>query len=230
MKKAKVRIKDLPLSSRPREKIFDKGRENLTDAELIALLLGTGSAKQNALVLSASLLREFPLQKLSTLPLGDLIRVPGIGKSKATRIVAALEIGERIYGSRSFSKVVIRTAEEVLSQVRDIIDKKQEHLVVLYLNARHELIQKEVVGMGSLNNILITPKEIFSPALLTPCASIIVVHNHPSGDPTPSNDDIRFTTKVHEAGGVIGIPMLDHLIVSKSGYFSFRENKVGNKY
>jgi DNA repair protein RadC len=225
LKQKSKRIKDLPLSLRPQEKMFDKGVENLTEAELLAILIGTGTAKQNAIVLAKSLLNSFPLKKFSTIKISDIIKFQGIGQSKAARILAALELGERIFAPSLLTKVTIRTAEDLLEQVKDIADKKQEYLLVFYLNARHELLQKEIVGQGSLNNMLITPREVFAPALVVPCASIIVVHNHPSGDPTPSDNDIGFTKRIHEAGEVMGIPLIDHVIVAKSGYFSFRDNK-----
>lgn len=228
VKKRQLRIKDLPLTSRPREKLLARGHENLSDEELLAIILGTGSAKQNVLNLSAALLRQFPLEKLFETKLTDLVKVPGIGRAKATRIVAALELGKRCFAPTSFTKIVIRSTADSLAHLRDIAEKKQEFLVALYLNARYELIQREIVGQGSLNSMLLTAKEIFSPALQTPCAFVILAHNHPSGDPTPSEDDIAFTTRIHEAGEVMGIPMLDHLIVTKTGYFSFRENKKGN--
>ncbi|HVA96483.1 MAG TPA: DNA repair protein RadC [Candidatus Acidoferrales bacterium] len=224
LNRRKVRIKDMPLTLRPREKLFAIGAHNLTETELLAILLGTGSAKQNALVLSDKLLRQFPLKKLDG-QLKEMVQYPGVGTAKAARIAAALELGERLFAPASVTKVLIRTAQEVLTQVRDIADKKQEYLIVLYLNARHELVLKEVVGIGSLNSLRITPKEIFSHALQTPCASLIVVHNHPSNDPSPSDDDIHFTRRIHEAGEVMGIPLVDHVIVSKSGYYSFREDK-----
>lgn len=221
----KKRIKDLPLNSRPREKLTLAGRENLTNEELIAILLGTGSAKQNAIALSSVLLKRFPIKKLVQVPSEALVRFPGIGRAKASRIMAALELGNRIYAPSSLTKIIIRSTEDVTLQLRDIIEKRQEYLVVFYLNARYELLQKEIVGQGSLNHMMITAKEIFAPALMSPCASIIVAHNHPSGDPSPSDDDIAFTTRIHEAGEVMGIPMLDHVIVARSGSFSFRENK-----
>ena len=226
LKLKKLRIKDLPFSSRPQEKLLNKGHENLLDAELLAILLGTGSNKQNAIALSKTILNRFPLKKLSKTSISDLIKISGIGKSKATRIMAALELGERVFAPSLLTKVTIRGSEDLLAQIKDIADKKQEYLVVFYLNARHELLQREVIGQGSLNNMLITPKEIFAPALITPCASIIVAHNHPSGDPAPSDDDIAFTKRIHEAGEVMGISFIDHVIVAKSGYFSFRDGKV----
>jgi DNA repair protein RadC len=210
---------------RPREKLFAIGAKNLSDAELIAILLGTGSARQNALILGEKILKTFPLQNLDG-QLQEMVRYPGVGTAKAARIAAALELGERLFAPDAISKTIIRNAQDVLSQVRDIADKKQEYLLVLYLNARYELVLKETVGMGSLNSLQITPKEIFSHALKTPCASIIIVHNHPSNDPSPSDDDILFTKRIQEAGEVMGIPLSDHVIVSKSGYFSFREEVV----
>jgi DNA repair protein RadC len=223
----KHNIKQLPLASRPREKLEAKGRKNLSDVELLAILLGSGIPKQNALVLSEKLLKAHPLRTLAAADASLLTKFRGIGKSKASRIVAALELGERIYSPELLQKVRIRSTEDAVSQLKEFAEKKQEYLVVLYLNARHELMQKEIIGIGSLNSMVITPKEIYSPALLSPCAAIIAAHNHPSGDPNPSDDDIQFTQRVHEAGEILGIPLTDHIIIAKSSYFSFRENKVG---
>lgn len=222
---AKTRFKDIPFASRPREKLLASGCENLSDEDLLAILLGTGSAKQNVLALSSALLKRFSLAKLAKMPSSELAGFPGVGKAKASRILAAFELGQRLFSKESFAKVVIRSTKDALMQLRDIAEKKQEYLLVFYLNARFELLQKEIVGQGSLNSMLITAKEIFAPAIATPCASIIISHNHPSGDPSPSEDDIKFTKRIHEAGEVMGIPLLDHLIVAKSDYFSFRDQK-----
>lgn len=226
--KRKLKIKDMPLSLRPREKLFAYGAHNLSESELLAILLGTGSAKVNAIVLGEKVIKQFPLGKFSKEQLYEMVKYPGVGSAKAARIAAAIELGERLFAPASVTKITIKTAKDVLSQVREIADKKQEYLVVLYSNARHELVSKEVVGIGSLNSLRITPKEIFAHALQTPCASIIVVHNHPSNDPSPSDDDIHFTKRIHEAGEVMGIPLIDHLIISKSGYYSFREDKLNH--
>lgn len=214
----------MPFSQQPREKLYAVGVKNLSDTELLAILLGTGSLKQNALLLSDKLLKKYPFNKFES-HMNEIITIEGVGTAKAARVAAALEIGERVYGPASNAKIIIRNLKDILQQVRDIADKKQEYLVVLYLNARHELLIKEVVGVGSLNSMLITPKEIFSHALKTPCAAIIVIHNHPSNDPTPSDDDISFTRRIHEAGEVMSIPLIDHVIICNSGYFSFREHK-----
>lgn len=214
----------MPLSLRPREKLLSVGAHNLSDGELLAILLGTGTIKLNAIGLAEKIIKAFPLQKLNG-QFAALVTYQGVGKAKAARIAAALELGERLFAPATVTKVIIKTVQDVLSQVRDIAEKKQEYLIVLYLNARHELILKETVGMGTLNSLQITAKEIFSHAMQTPCASIIVVHNHPSNDPEPSDDDIAFTRRIHEAGEVLGIPLVDHVIVCKSEYFSFRDNK-----
>lgn len=221
-----LRMKDLPHADRPREKLLLTGCENLSDEELIAILLGTGSQKVNAVQLGKVLLSKYSLQKLASTSLADLQKVSGIGNAKATRILAAIELGGRIFAQPSLTKVVIQSTKDVVSQAREFIEKKQEYLVILYLNARYELIQKEIVGQGGLNKLLITPKEIFGHAVTSPCSSIIVLHNHPSGDSTPSEDDVTFTKRIHEAGEVMGITMLDHVIVSTNGYFSFQENQV----
>jgi DNA repair protein RadC len=227
VQKIKLRIKDMPFSSRPREKLEVFGRSHLSDVEVLAILLGSGSPKNNVLRLSERLLQEYPLKQFANISAAQLIKFPGVGKSKASRVLAALELGERVYAPTLLNKVLIRTTEDAVEQLKEYSLKKQEYLVVLYLNARHELLQKEVIGIGSLNSMVITPKEIFSPALQLPCASLIVAHNHPSGDPNPSDDDIKFTQRVHEAGEVMSISMLDHLVIAKSSYFSFRDNRVG---
>lgn len=217
------RIKDLPKTVRPREKMEAKGSQNLSDAELLALLLGTGLPKKNVISLAQLILRHHPLSKLPMVSLSDLITLPGIGKSKATRIMAAVELGSRIFAPLSVTATIIQTAQDILSQVKEIADKKQEQIMVLYLNARHQLIKKEAVALGNLNSSLIEPKEIFAPALQTPCAGIVLVHNHPSGDPHPSKEDIIFTKRVQTAGEILGIPLIDHLIISINSYFSFKE-------
>lgn len=227
--KSKLRIKDLPPIDRPREKLITYGQDQLTNAELLAILLGTGIKGKNAVKLSELLLRRYSLQHLPQVSLKDIASVPGIGKSKAARIIAALSLGERIFAQPALTKSIIRSTADILLHVREFADKNQEYLLVLYLNARYELIQKEVVGLGTLNHMMITPKEIFRPALTTPCVSLIVVHNHPSGDPTPSDDDIQFTSRIHEAGEVMGIALLDHIVISRTGYFSFRDNKKETK-
>ncbi|HSW88931.1 MAG TPA: DNA repair protein RadC [Candidatus Saccharimonadales bacterium] len=225
----KERIKDLPLSSRPREKLLLKGSENITDAELIAILLGTGTKEHNAVVVAANLLQKYSLKTLAQVTVAQLQKIPGIGKVKALHIHAALELGKRVFSPVSITKTIIYDTKDAVAVCREFASKKQEYMVVLYLNARHELLQKEIIGMGSLNALVIEPKEIFSHAVVSPCAEIIIVHNHPSGDPTPSEEDISFTSRVQKAGEIMGILLLDHVILSSSGYFSFRDEEYAKE-
>ena len=218
-------MRDLPLNLRPREKMVGYGPQNLSDAELVAVLLGTGTVGSDALAVGEALLRKYPLKRLAQTPVKELQTFKGVGLSKAARLAAGLELGERLFAPVLLNKIRISSTDEAVENLKDIANKKQEHLVVFYLNARQELLQKEIVGIGTLNAMRITPKEIFSPALQTPCASLIVAHNHPSNDPTPSEDDINFTKVLHAAGEIMGISLFDHVIISPSGYFSFRDGE-----
>lgn len=220
------RIKDLNPSLRPLEKLIALGQSNLSDAELLALILSTGKRGQNVVSMSKKILKKFPLTKLSKVDLKQLETVPGIGKTKAARIKAAFELGERAFAPAKLNKAVIDSTESILDQIREIADKKQECLLVLYLNARHELLEKEMVGVGNLNTSLIEPKEILARALLSPCAFLILAHNHPSCDPTPSQEDINFTERLQKAAQIMGLTLLDHLIVCPSSYFSFEKNRI----
>ncbi len=219
----KKRIIDLPRFDRPREKMIANGRSNSSTAELLAILFNTGSKKNSALSLGETVLRKFTLEKLPQITIDQLTSIPGIGASKATRLLAAIELGQRMFDAPSLSKIVIHNLQDTVHLLKEYADKRQEYLICLYINARHELIQKEVLGVGNLNTLRIEPREIFRPALSSPCAGVILAHNHPSGDPTPSEDDIAFTKRIHEAGQIMGIPLLDHVIIGSKKYFSFVE-------
>lgn len=225
--KGRVRIKDLPVSLRPREKLISGGAQNLRDGELVALLLATGSVKQNAVALGELLLRRYPLGKLADVSVQELAAIAGVGNSKASRVLAAIELGKRLFSQTALSTTTVRSIGDLLVLLKNIAEKRQEYLVVFYLNARNELLQKEIVGVGTLNSVVITPRDIFGPALQISCASLFVAHNHPSGDPSPSEADIAFTKRMHKAGEMLGIILLDHLIIAKNGYFAFSENRKG---
>jgi DNA repair protein RadC len=217
-------IKDLPKIQRPRERLDVLGISNLTEPELLAIILTSGTKKKNVLTVAKQLLREFPLDALLTASLGDLSKVDGIGKVKAGKIMAGIELGKRALVATSLH--VVLTPKEVLHEVKDIENLKQEHLIALYLNARHELLQKQTISVGSLNQAIIEPRDIFSYALLLPSPFIILVHNHPSGDPTASEADIKFTKRLVEAGNLLGIKIIDHIIVTAKDYSSFKEANV----
>ncbi|MBI3443082.1 DNA repair protein RadC [Candidatus Woesebacteria bacterium] len=217
------RIKDLPPTARPREKLLLRGKANLQSNELLAILLGTGTKKANALVLADKLLSKYALGELVNLTVYQLAAISGIGKTKAARILAAVELGERLFAPKSLTTVILNSAANVLPQLNDIIEKNQEYLVALYVDARNQLLHRELVALGSLNATRIEPKEIFSAAISLPCAGIYLAHNHPSGDPTPSEDDVRFTARIQSAAAILGFKLLDHIIVSRQRHFSFQE-------
>lgn len=218
------RIKDLPASTRPREKLLEKGTANISDEELTALLLGSGTRTQNALAVAKTLLASRGIAGLTQRSLPELLQFRGIGKTKAARLLAAVEIGRRAFSASSLAQHKIMSCADAVNQMRDIAAKNQEHLVVLYLNARHDLIERKTVSVGTLNTAYAEPRAILAPALLLPCASMILSHNHPSNDPTPSAGDIRFTQRLTEAALIVGVDLVDHIIVCTSGYFSFLEN------
>lgn len=220
------KVSDLPKSIRPREKLEKLGVDNLTNEELLALLLSTGTKKTNVINLSKNLLNQIKLKGLKQTTLAQLSTINGVGKVKATKILAAVELGKRLFSPSSLNKVTVENTQDVINEVSQIASKKQEHIIVLYLNARHELIQKEIVALGKVNSALIEPKEVLGPALTTPCTGFIIAHNHPSNDPTPSREDIQFTVRLQKAAEIVGIDMIDHLIVCESSYFSFKEAKI----
>src|SRR5258706_1786329 len=217
-------IKDRPKTARPRERLDALGISNLTEVELLAIILSSGTKKKNVVSVAKEVLKKFPLRALLTISLSELAKVDGIGKVKGGKILAGIELGKRALSTTSFHQVL--TPKEVLHEVKDICTKSQEHLLALYLNARHELLQKQTISVGSLNQAIIEPRDIFSYALLLPSPFIILVHNHPSGDPTASEADIRFTKRLVEAGNLLGIKIIDHIVVTAKDYSSFREAKL----
>lgn len=222
----KVRIKDLPKTLRPREKLSENGAENLSSAELLAIIFNTGSVKNNVIRLAESVLKKYPFQKFGNLNLEQLTAISGIGTAKASRLLASIELGRRLFAPVIVTKTIIISAFDVVKVVKEYADRKQEYLICLYLNARHELLEQEVLAVGALNSLRVEPREVFRPAFSNPCAGIILVHNHPSGDPAPSEDDLVFTKRIQSAGELMGIPLLDHVIISEKGYFSIKEQVV----
>lgn len=216
------RIADIPKIQRPRERFVSLGRENLTNVELLAIILGSGTKNTNVISLARGILKKYPLTKLSNTPLTELINTHGIGEIQAIKILAGIELGLR--SSRNSLTKMIKTPQDVYIETYDIREKSREHLVALYLNARYELIHKQTISIGGLNKIVIEPRDVFSEALKNPCAYIILVHNHPSNDTSASQDDISFTNRVIQAGNLLGISIIDHIIVGSKDYYSMKEN------
>jgi DNA repair protein RadC len=207
-------------SGRPREKLRSRGPEALSDAELLALVIGSGVAKRSAIRIGRVLARSAP-SELSAWSSARWLLVPGIGPARAAALSAAFELGRRA-AERPAASTVIHGPDDVLAQVRDLPRARRENFVVLLLNARHELQCRETVSIGSLNASIVHPREVFLPAILHSAASIILVHNHPSGDPEPSEEDLNITRRLVQVGDLVGIGVLDHVIVATRGVVSLK--------
>lgn len=216
-----MKIKDLPKIERPREKLEKYGPEKLSNAELLAILLRTGSKGVNVVELSSKILKKFSGNGLATVPIKELKHTFGLGAVKACEIVACFELGRRLLHQKLAS--LILSPEDVWKEMKDIRNSKKEHFVVFFLDARNQQIKREIVSIGTLNANLVHPREVFEPAIIHVAAQVIIAHNHPSGNFEPSQEDREVTNRLRDAGKLLGIEVLDHIIVSPSGYTSFRE-------
>jgi len=219
-------IKSWAEEDRPREKLLSKGRHMLTDAELIAILIGSGSRNETAVELSKRILAQFGnnLNELAKQSVNNLIKFKGIGEAKAISIVAALELGRRRKETESTKKERITSSRDIFQYMHSqFIDLPHEEFHVLLLNRSNTVIRKEFVSKGGVSGTVVDPKIIFKIALEHLASSVILCHNHPSGNLRPSDQDISLTKKIKEAGTLLEIPILDHLIISDTGYFSFAD-------
>lgn len=210
----------------PREKLIEKGPQNLRDAELMAILLNTGTKGKNVIELSRTILKKYPTKKLLSLTYKDLAHINGIGPAKSCVFLAAFELTKRVLEVEDTNLPTIKDAKDAVAQLQKLRTVKKEHFVALYLNARNQLVYKETVSIGTLNASLIHPREIFKPALEQCAASLIVAHNHPSGDAEPSHDDMMVTKRIKEAGHIMGIELVDHIIITKNSFYSFQEKDI----
>jgi len=218
-----MKIKDLPKTDRPREKLIQKGAQNLKDEELLAILLRTGREGKNVLEVAKQILSRYSKKRLLKLSYDDLLKIKGINSAKVCTILAATELVKRALEKGEETLPIIRSTKDVIAQAVYMRDKTREHLMVIYLNARNEMIFKKPMFIGTLNANLVHPREIFQEALKQNAASVILVHNHPSGDAEPSQDDLEITKRILEAGKIMGIDILDHVIITKNKVFSFKE-------
>ena len=212
-------IKDMPEHARPREKLREKGPQALTDEELVTAILGMGTAGVDVRTIArrvAGLIREHK-EKLA---FDHLLEVPGIGLAKAAQILSAFEIARR-HLLKETIKIVC--AKDILPLVADIAGKQQEHFVCISLNGANEVIEKRVVTIGLLNKSPVHPREVFADVIADRAAAVIFVHNHPSGELQPSESDLNIHRQLTEAGKILGIQVLDHVIVTRKGHYSFRE-------
>ncbi|WHZ01896.1 DNA repair protein RadC [Neobacillus sp. YX16] len=218
-------IRDFPQDERPRERFIQNGPESLSNHELIAILLRTGTKDESVLELSNRLLTNFEgLRLLKAATLEEMTEIKGIGQAKAIQVLAAVEIGRRIANLNYTDRYVIRSPEDGANYVmNDMRFLSQEHFVCLYLNTKNQVLHKQTIFIGSLNASIVHPREVFREALKRSAASIICLHNHPSGDPAPSREDIEVTKRLVECGKMIGIDVLDHLIIGENKFVSLKE-------
>ena len=212
------KIKNLPKHEQPREKLMEKGVENLRDNELMAILLRTGIEGKNVLKVSEEILKKFPKKKLLSLDFEKLSRIKGIGPGKACLLLAAFELTKRALDVEDNNLPTINVAKDAVAQLQELRTAKKEHFVVLYLNARNQLIYKETISIGTLNASLVHPREVFKPAIDHLATSIILSHNHPSGDVEASEEDLELTRRIKRAGDIIGIEVIQHIIISNNNY------------
>jgi len=221
-----MKIKDLAKIERPREKLIAKGSKNLKDEELLAILLGTGTKGKNVIEVAKQILTKYPKRRLLRMSYDDLAKIKGVGPAKACTILAAIELTKRVLNIQEETLPIIESVKDVMAQAVYMREKTREHLMAIYLNARNEMVFKKPMFIGTLNANLVHPREIFNEALKQNAASVILVHNHPSGDSEPSEDDLLVTKRIIEAGKVMGIDVLDHIIITKTHVFSFKEKKL----
>lgn len=218
-------IRDFPQDERPRERFIKNGPQSLSNHELLAILLRTGTKEESVLQLSNHLLTNFEgLRLLKAATLEEITEIKGIGQAKAIQILAAVEIGRRIANLNYTERYVIRSPEDGANYVmNDMRFLSQEHFVCLYLNTKNQVLHKQTIFIGSLNASIVHPREVFREALKRSAASIICLHNHPSGDPAPSREDIEVTKRLVECGKMLGIELLDHLIIGENKFVSLKE-------
>ena len=223
----KKSIKEWAADDRPREKMITKGKAALSNAELMAILLHTGSGEQSAVELSRSILDTVDnnLIALSNLTLDDLMKHKGIGEAKAITIMAALELGKRRRGAEASLPTEVKDSKDSFERFLPYIDDmRQEHFLVLYLNQSNHALKVECISNGGTTNVIADPKLIFKNALSLNATAIILGHNHPSGNPRPSEDDRQLTKKLVAAGKLLDIAVMDHVIIGNERYYSFRDH------
>jgi len=215
------KIKDLPRIERPREKLTQYGPERLSNSELLAIILRSGKKGENVIDLANRILKKYKAENLPSLTYQELKDFSGLGPAKVCEIIACFELGKRLLKGKVAGLYL--KPEDLWKELKDIREHKKEHFIVFFLDSRNQEIKREIISVGSLNANLVHPREVFEPAVKNLAAQVILAHNHPSGDPEPSEDDLTLNKRLVEAGKILGVEVIDHIVVSKSGYFSFKE-------
>ncbi len=223
----RLKIKELPICERPYEKMSESGAEYLSNAELLAIIIKTGTKAYTAVELAQMVLKlsqDGRLSSLNNLSIEQLMKVKGIGRVKAIQIKAVLEFSKRIATSNGVVRQVVKSADDVSNlMMEEMRYLKKEMFKAILLDTKNKVLKIVSISTGSLNASIVHPREVFSEAVKCGCNSIIFVHNHPSGDPTPSNEDIRTTDRLVNAGDILGIKVLDHIVLGDGRYVSLKE-------
>lgn len=221
-----MRIHDFDPENRPRERFLHNGPSSLSPAELLAIILRSGTRNCNIIDTCNNLISEYSLDRLSDISLSELQKIRGIGETKAMQIIAVFELNKRVQHGRNLNRKV-QSARDVYEYMQGRIpDETKEHLFLLYLNTKNRIMRHEIVSVGTLNASLIHPREIFKAAIRESANAIILVHNHPSGDVEPSSADKQVTTMLKQASTLVQIDLLDHVIIGSDNWFSFREHSL----
>lgn len=221
-------LKELPVDQRPREKLWSLGASALSNAELLAIILRTGTKQKSAVRLAEQLLIKFGgLRGLSSVGPAEMSKVKGMGPAKAVSVAAALALGERLNHLQAAKRPVVRNPQDVAQLVMARLRyATKEHFMLALLNSKNHVLALPTISVGSLNATIVHPREVFREAIAHSAAAVILVHNHPSGDPTPSQDDINLTTKLAAAGKLLDIAVLDHVIIGDGKYVSLKEKGI----
>lgn len=225
---SRLSIKNWPDSEKPRERLITKGAESLSDSELIALIIGSGThhSGMNAIDIARTLINKFGgIEKIGEATPQELMSIKGIGSAKASKMLAVFEISRRISTKNIIAGTQILSSKDVFNFFSGKLSgQKKEFFYALLLNGKNRVLKAETISIGSLTSSIVHPRESFLPAIKSSAAGVIFAHNHPSGDPTPSQEDRLITRRLYEAGEILGIKVLDHVIIGNNNYYSFADN------
>jgi len=219
------KVKELPKSLRPREKLKNLGAKKLSDVDLLAILLAKGTQRENVIKIASRILHKYDLKELINLSLKDWKEISGIGETKAIQIIAAFEMGRRVFEGEEKEVGIIDSTEKILNLLNGIRNAKREHLIGIYLDGQNRLLKQETLAIGNSNISYIHLKDIIQPAIIYNANSIIICHNHPSGKLEPSIEDIKLTEKIKKGVELLDLYLLDHIIVTKEDFYSFKNKE-----
>ncbi len=219
-----MKIKDFQKVDRPREKLKKYGTGKLSDKELLAIILSSGIKGKNVIELSKEILNEVKKVGIENINNESFKNIKGLGDTKTNQIISFIELGRRLLKNKKAE--LIMSPKDVWEKMEDLRDSKKEHFVIFFLDSRNQIIKREIISVGTLNSSLVHPREVFEPAIRYSTSQIIISHNHPSGLLKPSEEDLSMTKRLLEAGKILGIDILDHIIVCKDEYKSLRENNL----